>query len=179
MSLYSKFKSWMDGPSKNKKSDARPGQRLDPGDREVLGVDRVHTLDMFMDIRAVLSFECYGNAPVGAFLLQRKDEFRVVFGFDAVGFHSFALEDELEDAWHSVITATKLLPEGDLLGIRLSSFKQSSDRIEALYQQIQQCPNPALDSLLMAEMKNVEVLANKGLREPKNLEFFPNFDICL
>ena len=173
MSIFSKILGTSPGPKK----PYRAGTKLDGSDAEVLGAERTIELDSFLDLKAILSFECYGDEPIGGLLLQRRETVRVVFGFDVIGVHSFSLKDQLESTWEAIISATRTLPEGEPLGIRLSSFRSADRRMAQLYQQIQRCQNPRLDGLLMSEMANVDRLAKMGLRQPKHLEFFPTYEL--
>ena len=80
----------------------------------------------------------------------------------------------MEGLWNGMIAATRTMPEGEPIGVRLASFKSCDDRIEYLFKVIQQCSNPAIANLLMAEVQRTEALAAAGLREPKLLQIFPS-----
>jgi hypothetical protein len=163
-----------DRPELKDEKQHAPGARLPLGDRVIAGVDKYTTLDQLIGLKAVVRFIVH-DQEVGAYLLQRKNGFQFVFGFDIGGYHSFLLEDQMKGLWEGVIAATRAMPEGEPLGGRLASFKSCDDRIEYLYDLIQKCSNGAIKQLLMAEVQRTEALAAAGLREPKILQFFPSY----
>jgi hypothetical protein len=159
-------------PASKAEKQFAPGARLPLADRVIAGVDKYTTLDQLLPIKAIVRFRVY-EEEVGAYILQRPDgTFQFVFGLDVGGYHSFLLEHQMEGLWNGVIAATRAMPEGEPLGIRLASFKSCDDRIEYLYGLIQGCKNPAIANLLMAEVQRTEALAAAGLREPKLLQIF-------
>jgi hypothetical protein len=161
-------------PQAKAERQVAPGARLPKAEREMAGVDRYTTLDQLLPIKAIVRFKIY-EEECGAYLLQRPDgTFQFVFGLDIGGYHSFLLEHQMEGLWNGMIAATRAMPEGEPIGVRLASFKSCDDRIEYLSNIMQQCQNPAIANLLMAEVQRTEALAAAGLREPKLLQIFPS-----
>ena len=160
-------------PQDQAEKQFRPGARLPKADRELAEVERYTSLDQLLPIKAIVRFVIY-EEECAAYLLQLPDgTFQFVFGFDVGGYHSFLLESQMEGLWNGMIAATRTMPEGEPIGVRLASFKSCDDRIEYLYNVMRSCESPAIANLLMAEVQRTEALAAAGLREPKLLQIFP------
>ena len=124
----------------------------------------------------MLNYKLKGQ-EVGAYLLKRKGEYQVVFGFNVIPVSPSLFGKRYPAIAHRLSEGIKALPPEEKATFVAGNFADCRERIAELEQLQQQCPTPELKYLVSWEMARVEGLTLTHRHNPKTLKFYGSYSL--
>lgn len=115
---------------------------------------------------------------VGAYLLQKKGTFRVVWAFKWRGINSTLSKDEAKTIAELIDSGLKQIPQGEELTINAGTFSSDSERIAELSELIKHnSAVPENQFLLKWAISRVQRLTQMGKHNPKFLRIYLTYTL--
>ncbi|MEO1396087.1 MAG: hypothetical protein AAFV90_24580 [Cyanobacteria bacterium J06634_5] len=114
---------------------------------------------------------------VGAYLLKKRSQVTLVFGFRPVGIHTRLAQGQAETVLGHLEEGLKGFRPGDRLRIHLRSFAEDISRQQALEALIRNNADLESKFLLMAQQRAIREMTTQSLRQPKQMYLFASYTI--
>lgn len=114
---------------------------------------------------------------VGAYLLKKRSQVTLVFGFRPVGIHTLLAQGQAETVLGHLEEGLKGFRPGDRLRIHLRSFAEDISRQQALEALIRNNADLESKFLLMAQQRAIREMTTQSLRQPKQMYLFASYTI--
>lgn len=133
-----------------------------------------HYFENELDSLCLCSFELEKRS-IGGFLLQKNGQYRLNFGFESQGIHSFNDNDQVLgalDAWNQGLAS---IPSGEILRIHQRS-RPTNKKVVQMYEAFgQKSGIPILQMLAYSQKKNIEQRTLQGLRSEYQIPIFATY----
>ena len=146
--------------------------------KQQLGTQR-YTFKPFEDeshLQSICRLSLRGR-DIGAYLLKKRGQPTLVFGFRPVGIHTPLAQGQAETVLKHLEEGLKGFRPGDRLRIHLRSFAEDVSRQQELETLVQKNSDLESKFLLMAQQRAVREMTNQGLRQPKQIYMFASYSI--
>ena len=114
---------------------------------------------------------------VGAYLLQKGTQFRLVWAFDCLGISSTLSSEEVDEIVERLRSGFKGLPAREQLTIHMGTFASDADRQAQLKHLTGIAPIDELKFLLKALRARIQKLTRRGSHNPKFLRLYMTYTI--
>ncbi|PSB02764.1 hypothetical protein [Merismopedia glauca] len=118
----------------------------------------------YLDLVAVVDFQVEDRS-IGAYLLQKNDQWRLIFGFEYVPFHSTPLEESGSQAFWIIQEALKEILPGESLRWVMGCYRDDSEAQAKLQEMGSSCTLPVARLLLKSQQKRIAELTTSGQRK--------------
>ncbi len=112
------------------------------------------------------------NRTVSGYLLNRGNQYQIVFGFRTKGFHNLGDSNEISNAAIALEEGLKELPPGEKMTVHTGCYSLDSERQFELTQLADNCGLTPISILVRNEQKRVQELTLNGTRQTWNQIIF-------
>jgi hypothetical protein len=115
---------------------------------------------------------------IGAYLLRKNEqEFKVVFGFRAIGIPTYIEPENIDNYFNPLEEGLKDFPARETLTIHQGLFVNDYQRQTELDEMIKNTSSLELKYFLLGEKQKIASLTKKGLRKEKFLHLYVTFSV--
>jgi len=141
-----------------------------------VGGEEKRTIESECPLICMVNYKLKGQ-EIGAYLLKRKGEYQVVFGFDVIPVSPYLATERYPKFAHRTSEGIKALPPEEKATFVASNYASCTARIAELKQIQQQAPTDALKFLMSWEISRVEGLTLTHRHNPKSLKFYGSYTL--
>jgi hypothetical protein len=139
---------------------------------------RLSAIENKIPCEAIIDYEIDNNI-VGAYLTKEgsntSENYRLVFGFETIGFHSNLRESEVLRVFENITNTLKQLPMGELVTVKFSSYSDDRQRQFQLSTLLAIATHPLIALMLIGQKKRVSQLTIAHKRKPQSIKVFVTF----
>ncbi len=132
--------------------------------------------ELEQNLRCICEFDLRGR-QCAAYLLQNKRGYRLMFGFNTKGFHSFLGGEQIQSTLKNQAEGLKGILPDEILRIHTRSTRDDQERLEEL----ESCANShSFAPLLLlnyAQQRLTRNLSARGIRRPTQINLFASYTL--